>query len=115
PSDAAVAAETPPCPLVRGSVRGVSVSLRLWVTSHLAELLATIVLDQFRGQRGEVALHHTVEAVQGQADPVIGHAVLREVVGADPLRPVARADQGAPGLGALGAGLLLDLVEEPAA
>ena len=40
-----------------------------------------------------------IEPVEGQADPVVGHAVLGEVVGPDPLRAIARADQGPPRLG----------------
>ena len=85
--------------------RRVRVSGASW--SHLAELLAAVVVDQGRGQREQVALDHPVEVVERQADPMVGHPVLREVVGADPLRAVARADQGPPGLVALGAGLLL--------
>ena len=40
----------------------------------------------------EVALHHLVELVERQADAMVGQPALREVVGADPLRPVAAAD-----------------------
>ncbi len=37
------------------------------------------MVDQGRGQRGELALHHTIEVVHGQADPVVGHAILRKL------------------------------------
>ncbi len=42
----------------------------------------------------EVALHHLVELVEGQADAVVGQAALREVVGADALRAVAACRPG---------------------
>ncbi|ABA50496.1 hypothetical protein BURPS1710b_3601 [Burkholderia pseudomallei 1710b] len=41
----------------------------------------------------EIAVHDLFELVQRQVDPVIGHPALREVVRADPLGAVARADQ----------------------
>src|SRR5438309_1550187 len=42
--------------------------------------------------RVELAVHHLLDAVHRDSDAVIGHAVLREVVGADLLRAVTRAD-----------------------
>ncbi len=44
----------------------------------------------------EVAVHDHVDLVQRQIDPVVGHAALRKVVGADAVAAVARADQVAP-------------------
>ena len=38
------------------------------------------------------AHHHPVELVERQVDAVVGEATLREIVGADALRAVARAD-----------------------
>src|SRR5580693_223374 len=65
---------------------------------------------QLRGQVGggqrvddpvEIAVDDLVQVVGLVAHPVVGDAVLREVVGADPLGPVHGADLAAP----LGAGL----------
>src|SRR6185436_21076330 len=47
-----------------------------------------------------------------EPDPVIGDAALREVVGADPLAPLARPDLALARRGDLGALLLLRLLEE---
>src|SRR5579862_7361944 len=60
----------------------------------------------------DVTVHDARQVVLREADAVIGDAVLREVVGADLLGAVARADLRAPRL-ALGrrALLLLDVVE----
>src|SRR5581483_11864444 len=54
----------------------------------------------------EVALHHRRQPVQGEADPVVGDARLREVVGADALAPLAGAHL-TPAVGGDGGGLLL--------
>ena len=43
----------------------------------------------------EIAVHHLVDAVQRQFDPVLGHTSLREVVGTDLLGAVARSDLAA--------------------
>ena len=58
----------------------------------VAELLA-IVVDEGVGNRLQVADDHLIEVVHRQADAVIGHAVLREIVGANPLAAVAGADE----------------------
>ena len=42
--------------------------------------------------RGPYAFEHTIELVLREVDAMVGHAVLGEVVGADLLRPLARAD-----------------------
>ena len=57
--------------------------------------------------RVELAVHHEIELVQGEADAMIGDAVLREVVGADLLAAVAGAHHAA----ALGAERRLLLFE----
>ena len=57
--------------------------------------------------RVEVAVEHLVEVVRLEADPVVGDAVLREVVGADPLGAVDGADLAAPRGRRLAVGLLL--------
>src|SRR5689334_15977281 len=44
---------------------------------------AAIGHDQGLDQRIEIARHHPVQIVEREADAVVGHAVLRKVVGAD--------------------------------
>src|SRR5579859_896519 len=56
------------------------------------QLLRLIVGYQRVQNRLELAVHYIRELVQCQADAVIGHAVLREVVGADLLAAVAAAN-----------------------
>src|SRR3954451_9195219 len=46
--------------------------------SDVAQLFATIVVDQGLGQTLKVPLDHLVQIVQRQADPMVGHAILRE-------------------------------------
>ena len=57
-------------------------------------------------ERGR-AFEHVRELMRGEADAVVGDAVLREVVGADLLGAVAGADLAARGPGALGVVLRL--------
>ena len=59
----------------------------------------------------EVSLDDAVQAVQRQVDAVVGHPVLREIVGPDALAAVAGADQVAPGLAQFGGLGLTPLVE----
>jgi len=60
-----------------------------------------------RGQRFderlEFAVHHRLELVEGEADAVIGDAVLRKIIGTDLLAAIARSHHAAP----LGADRLL--------
>src|SRR5262249_27625149 len=62
--------------------------------------------------RVEVAVEDPIELVQGQVHPVIGHPALREVVGPDLLRAIARADHRSPVGSDLGLLLLLRPLEE---
>src|ERR1700733_10950964 len=62
------------------------------------------------GEVAEVAVHDRVDLVQREVDAVVGHAALREVVGADAVRAVARADQALPLGGFLGGRLARLLV-----
>src|SRR5690349_21669610 len=63
------------------------------------------------GELAEVAREHVLEA-RVHPDPVVGDAVLREVVGADLLGPLTPADLGAPRRRLLGCeALALGLVE----
>ena len=52
--------------------------------------------DFFRGKRvdqfADVTVEQLVQLVQGKADAVIRHAVLRIILGADALAAIARAD-----------------------
>src|SRR5277367_4167685 len=36
----------------------------------------------------QIALHHPVDLVQRQIDPMVGHAALREIIGADALAAI---------------------------
>ena len=47
-------------------------------------------------ERIEIAFHDPVETVEVQADAMVRAAVLRKIVGADPLAAVARADHRPP-------------------
>src|SRR5688572_15395457 len=62
------------------------------------ERVGLIVGAQGLDDVAEVAVHHRREVVAGEADAVIGDAVLREVVRADLLRAIAGADQRAAGV-----------------
>src|SRR5205085_9344431 len=60
----------------------------------------------------EIAVHDGRQVVHGQSDAVIGHAVVREVVGADLFAAVAAANHAFARRGELGFALLaLDVVE----
>ena len=63
----------------------------------------------------EVAVEHLVQVVRLEADAVVRDAVLREVVGADPLGAVDGADLAAAGVGGLPLGLLLGGGQQPGA
>src|SRR5262245_60183231 len=65
--------------------------------------------------RVQVPVDDLVQVVGLVAHPVIGDAVLREVVGADALGPVYRADLVAPFRARLGIGLGLGLRQQPRA
>src|SRR5690606_7445642 len=62
-----------------------------------------------------VAGEHFVELVQRQADAVVGHAPLREVVGTDALRTVAAADHRLARFGFCAVGFVVHLLVEPRA
>ena len=65
--------------------------------------------------RLQVAVEHLVEVVGLVAGAVVGDAVLREVVGADPLGAVDGADLAAAGVAGGGVGLLLGGGQQPGA
>src|SRR5207342_2972546 len=57
------------------------------------QLLGLVLGGERVKQLVELTVHDALDLVQGQIDPVVGDAALWEVVGADALRAVARADQ----------------------
>ena len=76
------------------------------ITGHCSGQLRFQVGGRERvDHRVQVTVDHLVQVVRLVADPVVGDPVLREVVGADPLRPVDGADLGL----ALGRGLRVRL------
>src|SRR5687768_3111396 len=60
---------------------------------QLGELLGATCYLQRGDHVAQVAFHDGQQLVQGQVDAVVGEASLREVVGADAVAAVARADQ----------------------
>src|SRR6267142_42796 len=58
------------------------------------ELLGLMLGEQRLCQLTEVAIHDVVDLVEREPDAVIGDPPLREIVGADALGAVARADEG---------------------
>src|SRR5580700_2040749 len=56
------------------------------------EHLGLLGIDHGLPQFIAIAVHEAVEAVPGEADAVVGDAVLREIVGADAVGTVATAD-----------------------
>src|SRR4029453_19451721 len=66
-----------------------------WSCRGLRELLALVPGGERVDDLVEVALDHRGQLVQGEPDAVIRHAPLREVVGADPLAPLAGSDLAA--------------------
>src|ERR1019366_6171777 len=78
-----------PCP------NAVSTVIRRLVDRSLfrlvLHLLALVMGDQGIENGIHFALHHEIELMQRQADTVIAHAILREVVGPDFLAAVAGA------------------------
>src|SRR5207237_474276 len=71
-----------------------------------------ILGDEGAQQFVELALQNLGEAMQGQVDPMVGHPPLREIICADSLRAVARADHRFARTGALRSQpLALQLVE----
>src|SRR5439155_310392 len=65
--------------------------------------------------RVDLAVQHAVQGVEGHVDPVVGHPALGEVVGADLLRAVARADHGLAVGGDLALLLAARALEKPRA
>src|SRR5262245_14037565 len=75
----------------------VSAAIAVAAGEQFGVMLGDQRLDQLLEAR---ALHHQVELVERQIDPVIGDPSLRKIIRPDALRPVARADLPAPHGGA---------------
>src|SRR6266852_2368562 len=58
------------------------------------ELLGLVLCEQRLRQLGKIAVHDVVDLVEGETDAVVGDPSLREIISADALGTVARADQG---------------------
>jgi hypothetical protein len=65
----------------------------------LLKFLGLVVSGERFEQRLQLAVHDGFELVEGEADSVVGDAVLREVVSADLLATVAGTDHGFAFLG----------------
>src|SRR6266545_6085122 len=66
------------------------------VLGLLLQLFGLVVGGERFHDHVQFSVHDEVELMQGEADAVVGHAILRKVVGADLLAAVARADHAAP-------------------
>src|SRR5438552_1839694 len=62
------------------------------IDAHVGEQLRLMIGDERVDHLVEFAHHHSLELIKGEVDAVIGDPSLREIVGADAFRPVARAD-----------------------
>src|SRR6476659_1113201 len=60
------------------------------------ELVSLVLGGERRGDLRKVAVHDGIDLVQRKVDAVVGDAALREVVGADAVGAVARADEPLP-------------------
>src|SRR5258706_9937101 len=78
------------------SRRAFSVSMGSLGLGEAGKLLGLVLGGERRGDLREVAVHDVLDLVEGQVDAVVGHASLREVVGADAVGAVPRADQALP-------------------
>src|SRR5271167_3612170 len=65
------------------------------------QLLRLVVGPQSFDNVVDLPLHHSVELMQGEPDAVIGEAILWEIISADLLAAVSRADHLPPLLGNL--------------
>src|SRR5437870_13326143 len=66
-----------------------------------AQLLRAFLREQRVDELVEVAVEHRLQLVRRDADAMVGHAVLREVVGPDLLGALPRSDLFPSGLGLL--------------
>ena len=57
------------------------------------ELLSLMLGHQRIGQFFQIAVHHHIEFIQCQIDPVVRNASLRKIIGADAFAAVTRTDQ----------------------
>src|SRR3954462_803059 len=72
------------------------------VLGEAGELLGLVLRHQRAGDLVQVAGHHLVDLVEREVDAMVGHAALREVVGADAVAAVAGAHEALAGRRFLG-------------
>src|SRR4029079_5030410 len=72
--------------------RGASAGFAIVTSGDLGEAIGLVGHDQGVDQPVDLAVHDAGERRQVEPDPVIGDPVLREVIGADLVRAIARAD-----------------------
>src|SRR4051812_24983596 len=79
---------------------------------ELRELLGLLLGGERVDDLVELTFHDAVDLVEREVDAVVGDPALREVIGANPLGAVARADEGLARRGGLGLLLALLLVAD---
>src|ERR1700689_3991492 len=108
----------------RGDSTPASASRSVASATSSSSRLIVACADQLRGEvrggqridhRVKLAVDDLVQVVGLETHPVVGDAILGEVVGADPLRPVDGPDLAAALRVGLGVGLGLGLREQPGA
>ena len=82
---------------------------------HRGKLLGLMFGHQRVAQFADVAVHDVVHLVQGEVDAVVGDAALREIIGANALAAVDRADLAGPVRRSVGLRLLLGQRQRPRA
>ena len=58
--------------------------------------IGLVFVDERINQEIDLAFKDLIQLIEGQIDAVIGHSALRKIIGADPFRAVARADEATP-------------------
>ena len=66
------------------------------LSDEARELVGLVLGGERVGEVVQVAVHDLLDLVQREVDAVVGHAALREVVGADAVGAVAGADEALP-------------------
>src|SRR5258706_5310180 len=98
-ADAANAADAPAsavAPAAAGSAGSASVGCAIVTSGELGQTVSLIGHHEGVDQPIDIAVHHPRERGQVELDPVVGQAILGEVVRPDLLGPIAAADHGPP-------------------
>src|SRR5207245_1763756 len=101
----------PPCPTPIGSRRRGTRRARTG-SGFAPQLPGPLVGEQGVHQLVQLPHQHLVQLVEGEADAMVGHPVLLEVVRPDLLGPTATTDLAPPGLAQLGRLAILFGLEE---